>query len=109
VIIQVTGDELVLAIIAIVRVVNPTMLKPEDGDFTVDFTPLMGKREFTSGEKLLIKLRTASESGSSSLDLDRNEARSLAAALQRLELVQVWPIDVLNVSLGLRARLATIV
>lgn len=108
-IIQVTGDELVLAIIAIVRVVNPTMLKPEDGDFTVDFTPLMGKTEFTSGEKLLIKLRTASESGSSSLDLDRNEARSLAAALQRLELVQVWPIDVLNVSLGLRARLATIV
>ena len=107
-VISITGDEIVLAIIGIVRVVNPAMLKPEEGDFTVDFTPLMGKTQFTPGEKLLIKLCATSESGNTSLDLDRNEARSLATALQRLELVQVWPIDVLNVSLGLRARLATI-
>jgi hypothetical protein len=108
-VIQFTGDELVLAIIAIVRVVNPAMLKPEGGDFTVDFTPLIGKTNFTNGEKLLIKLRTASESSNSSLDLDPPEARSLTAALQRLELVQVWPIDVLNMSLGLRARLSAVV
>jgi hypothetical protein len=108
-VIQFTGDELVLAIIAIVRAVNPAMLKPEGGDFTVDFTPLMGKTSFTNGEKLLIKLRTASESGNLSVDLDLPEARSLTAALQKLELVQVWPIDVLNMSLGVRAKLSAVV
>lgn len=102
-----TSDELVLIIIALVRRVNPTMLKMSGDGFDVDFTPLAGKSPLSAEEQLLIKLREASESEATSgaLDLNTAEAQSLALALQSLESLQSWPQDVITMSRNLRQRL----
>jgi hypothetical protein len=55
--VQFTGDEIVLAIIALVRAIDPRMLKSDADGFTVDFTPLEGKKDLSSDEHLLVKLR----------------------------------------------------
>jgi hypothetical protein len=55
---ELSGDELLLVIIGIVRRINPAMLKAERDGFTVDFTPMEGKEELTSDEQLLMKLKT---------------------------------------------------
>jgi hypothetical protein len=106
---EITGDELLLVIIGIVRRINPAMLKAEGDGFTVDFTPMIGKEELTSDEQLLVKLRTAAEAENASLDLDSDEARTLSTALERLEIIQKWPADVLDMSRALRSKLSTIV
>ena len=103
------GDELVLIIIGLVRRVNPTMLKNDSAGFSVDFTPLAGKTKLSTDEQLLNKLRAASESGATQVELEEPEARSLGVALERLELIQAWPADVLNMSRAIRSRLASIV
>jgi hypothetical protein len=102
-----TSDELVLTIIALVRRVNPTMLKMSADGFDVDFTPLAGKSPLSADEQLLIRLRDSSESESTAgqLDLNTAEAHSLSLALERLEALQSWPQDVLNMSRTLRQRL----
>lgn len=99
------GDELVLIIIALVRRVNPTMLKVSGDGFDVDFTPLSGKSPLSAEEQLLIKLREASESNSTQLDLNTAEAQYLTLALQSLESLQSWPQDVITMSRTLRQRL----
>jgi len=109
VVLELSGDELVLVIVALVRAVNPAMLKAEKGDFTVDFTPLQDKKTYSSDEQLLIKLRVAAESEATKLDLQSNESQRLAACLERLETLQSWPADVLKMSRSLRARLSTVV
>lgn len=106
---EISGDELVLTIIGLVRAINPAMLKAEKGDFTVDFTPLEGKEMLSSDEELLVKLRVAAEAESGSLDLVGPEARRLGTVLERLETLQKWPADVLDMSRTLRSRLATVV
>lgn len=108
-VLEITGDELVLAIIGLVRAINPAMLKAEEGDFTVDFSPLEGKETLSTDEELLVKLRGAAEAELGSLDLDGTEARRLGTVLERLETLQKWPADVLNMSRALRTRLSTVV
>jgi hypothetical protein len=106
---ELNGDELLLVIIGIVRKVNPAMLKAEGDGFTVDFTPMIGKESLTSDEQLLVKLRTAAEAENASLELDADEARTLSASLERLEKIQKWPSDVLDMSRVLRSKLVTVV
>jgi hypothetical protein len=102
-----TSDELVLTIIALVRRVNPTMLKMSGDGFDVDFTPLAGKSPLSADEQLLVKLRESSESETAAgqLDLNTVEAHSLSLALERLEALQSWPQDVLTMSRAMRQRL----
>ena len=104
-ILQLTGDEAVLAIIALVRAINPKMLKSDPEGFTVDFTPLEGKADLSADELLLIKLRMGSEENSDSIELADDEARLLASRLERLELMGTWPADVMTMSRSLRFRL----
>jgi hypothetical protein len=99
------GDELVLAIIAIVRRVNPHMLKSESDGFSVDFSLLAQKPTYRADEQLLIRLREASESQASSLQLSPSEAELLASSLGLLEVVQAWPADVVDLSRAMRSRL----
>ena len=108
-ILELSGDELLLVIIGLVRKINPAMLKAEGDGFSVDFTPMIGKEKFSTDEDLLIKLRTAAEAESASLELDADEARTLSASLERLEKIQKWPADVLDMSRALRSKLSTIV
>jgi hypothetical protein len=105
VVLQLTGDEAVLAIIALVRAINPAMLKSDADGFTVDFTPLEGKKDLSADELLLIKLRLGTEHNTDSLELTDAEAQLLAARLERLELLGTWPADVMTMSRTLRSRL----
>jgi hypothetical protein len=100
-----TGDELVLAIIAIVRRVNPRMLKSEADGFSVDFSLLAQKSTYRADEQFLIRLREASESQAGSLEISPTEAELLASSLGLLEVVQAWPADVVGLSRGMRTRL----
>lgn len=106
---ELNSDELLIAIVGLVRRLNPAMLKADGDGFTVDFSPMMGKVELSSDEQLLVKLRTAAEAESSSVELEAEEASRLSASLERLEKLQKWPIDVLDMSRGLRSKLSTVV
>ncbi len=108
-ILELNSDELLIVIIGLVRRIDPAMLKTEGDGFTVDFSPMAAKEELSSDEQLLVKLRAAAEVESPSLELDTNEAKRLSAALERLEELQKWPADVLDMSRALRSKLSTVV
>jgi len=108
-----TSDELILVLISLVRATRPAMLRQEADGFTIDFEAIAASKSPTEADRLLLKMRAQMESpaentadGSSTpLDLDVGEARRIAEALAKLELLQAWPEDVLNMSRGLRDRL----
>lgn len=114
-----TNDELILALISLVRATRPSMLRQEADGFSVDFEPLMEKKSLDDDDRLLIKMRAAleppagspvepsPEGRSLSLDLNEKERRRLAGTLERLQTLQPWPADVLAMSRDLRKRLTT--
>jgi hypothetical protein len=125
-----TGDELVLALISLVRATHPRMLRQEADGFSVDFEPLSTMKQLGPDERLMLKMRAVLEPPSGdllagaalenesaqpetaegqplSLDLAPAEAHRLAQTLARLETLQRWPADVLGMSRALRARLTT--
>jgi len=108
-VLELSSDELLIIIIGLVRRINPAMLKAEGDGFTVDFSPMIGKEELSSDEQLLAKLRTAAEAENASLELDADEARRLSVSLERLENLQKWPADVIDMSRGLRSKFSTVV
>ena len=121
-------DELTLALVSLVRAINPRMLRQGADGFEVDFQVLYAKKEFTADEVLLLRLSSvmqrpsASESRSGSegqgspkdefraylLTLPAADRRRLRETLEQLELLQAWPADVLELSRSLRARLASL-
>ncbi len=126
--IEFSSDELILALVSIVRAIDPSMLRQGAEGFEVDFQALDAKKEFSPDENLLLKLRAALEGSVGSvpspshltqsevepaegaathaLELAAGEARRLVETLERLESLQPWPADVLEMSRSLRARLA---
>ena len=108
-----TGDELILALVSLVRATRPSMLRHEDDGFSIDFEAIASSKSPTDADRLLLRIRAlmesptenASDGSSLSLDLDATEARRIAEALAKLELLQAWPEDVVNMSRALRARL----
>ncbi len=85
------------------------MLRKAPDGFALDFEPLEEKRDLSPAEILLLKVRTALESAerstASSLELSAAESHDLAGALERLESLQPWPTDALEMSRRVRARL----
>jgi hypothetical protein len=108
-ILEMNGDEMLLIIMGLVRKINPAMLKAESDGFSVDFSPLEGKKELSGDEMLLIKLRAVAESEEPSLDISATEARQLGSSLERLEKLQSWPADVVSMSRTLRSKLSAVV
>jgi len=106
-----TSDELILALISLVRDTNPAMLRQEADGFTVDFEAIAAKPAPTADDRLLLKMRAAldgaSETAPLALALEAAEAARLAATLVRLETLHAWPADVLVMSRALRARLGS--
>jgi hypothetical protein len=104
-----TGDELILALISLVRVTHPSMLRQDADGFTVDFEALERSQLPSDEERLLLKIRpaleNAADTASRAIDLDAVESRRLYEALARLETAQEWPADVLAMSQALRERL----
>ncbi len=128
--IEFSTDELVLALVSVVRAIDPSMLRQGAEGFEVDFQALDAKKEFSPDENLLLNLRAVLEGSTDPapspnqasqsegepgegaathvVDLAGGEARRLVETLERLELLQPWPPDVLEMSRNLRARLAMV-
>jgi hypothetical protein len=114
-----TGDELILVLISLVRATRPGMLRQEADGFTVDFEAIARSKTPGAADRLLLKIGALMEnpaedsqkdspgSSSRSLELDPEEARQISDALAMLELLQAWPKDVVEMSRALRARLAS--
>ena|SRR5437879_5719947 len=114
-----SGDELFLVLISLVRATHPGMLRQEADGFTVDFEAIARIKTPGAADRLLLKIGAlmrapAEESeqesvstSSRSMELDPAEARQIADALAKLELLQAWPKDVVEMSRALRARLAS--
>ncbi len=106
---QFSGDELVLALVSLVRATNPAMLRQSAEGFTVDFESLDQKSLLADEERLLFKFRAALESRSTetpqALELDSAQCRRLMETLERLESLRPWPSDVLVMSAQIRTRL----
>lgn len=103
------GDELVLALVSLVRQVDPTLLRQGADGFTVDFAGLDAKLELSDDEILLMKLRAALdtpvEKPAYSIPLSATEATRLSEAVTRVETLREWPADLVRMSRALRARL----
>jgi hypothetical protein len=108
--IEFSGDELILALVSLIRATNPSMLRQGLDGFTVDFDPLERKQALSPEEESLLKFRAALEGpatvSSYSVELTPAEARQVALSLEQVEFLQPWPADVLQMSRQLRARLA---
>lgn len=110
-----TSDELILALVSLVRASRPGMLRQEADGFSVDFEAISRSKIPGDADRLLLKMGAVmgsstpypaeNPSSSVSLDLDAAEARQIADALAKLELLQAWPEDVMDMSRALRARL----
>ena len=110
-----SSDELILALVSLVRATRPGMLRQEADGFSVDFEAISRSETPGSADRLLLKMGAVMGSStpypaenpesSVSIDLDAAEARQIADALAQLELVQAWPQDVMEMSRALRARL----
>jgi hypothetical protein len=123
---ELNSDELILAVVSLARAINPRMLRQGPEGFEVDCEALYAKKELTPEEVLLLRLcavmqrkgpsesRSGSKGQGSSTDelgpclltLAAAERRLLRETLEQLESLQSWPADVLELSRGLRARLA---
>jgi hypothetical protein len=117
------SDELFLALIGLVRATRPAMLRQEADGFSVDFQAIASSKTPGPADRLLLKIgalmensaeappghsnEAPADNGSRSLDLDAAEARQIADALAKLERLQAWPRDVMDLSRALRTRLAS--
>ena len=104
-----SSDELILALVSLVRATRPGMLHQEADGFSVDFEAIARSKTPGSADRLLLKMGAVmgnstpypaeNPESTVSIDLDAGEA------LAQLELLQAWPQDVMEMSRGLRARL----
>lgn len=112
-----SSDELILALVSLVRATRPGMLRQEADGFSVDFEAIARSETRGSADRLLLKMGAVMGSSTPypaenpdsavSLDLDAAEARQIADALAKLELLQAWPQDVMEMSRALRTRLVS--
>jgi hypothetical protein len=110
-----SSDELILALVSLVRATRPSMLRQEADGFSVDFEAIARSKTPGDADRLLLKMGAVmgaetpypakNPDSSVTLDLDAGEARQIADALAKLETVQAWPEDVMEMSRALRARL----
>jgi hypothetical protein len=110
-----SSDELILALVSLVRATRPVMLRQEADGFSVDFEAIAASKTPSQTDRLLLKMGAVMNSStkypaenpnsSVSLELDVVEARQIANALAKLEGLQAWPQDVMEMSRALRARL----
>jgi hypothetical protein len=110
-----SSDELILALVSLVRATRPAMLRQEADGFSVDFEAIASSKAPGKADRLLLKMGAAMQNetaypaenptSSVSIDLDAAEAQQIADALEKLERLQAWPKDVMEMSQAMRARL----
>lgn len=110
--VEFSSDELILALMSLIRASNPAMLRQGPEGITVDFDSLEGKSALNDDEQLLLKFQAALSGPAAqdayALELTAAESNRLAQTLEHLESLQPWPADVLEISRELRARICTV-
>jgi hypothetical protein len=108
---ELTADEMVLALVSMIQVTRPALLKPAGEGFDVDVGPLLAQTDLSDDERLVLRLygvlSGAADNPSFAFDLTLAEAERLSRALSLVEASRQWPPDALALSRSLRSRLGT--
>ena len=107
--IECSGDEIVLALLSIIQITNPAMLRAGSDGFAVDLTSLEKKPQLSPDELLLVRLHeafaTGGDAGPYPIELSPAEATRLCTALEILARARQWPPDMERLNDNLCSRL----
>src|SRR5271169_669909 len=105
---ELNGDEMLLALVSMIQVTRPALLRPAGDGFDVDVAPLLAQKELNEDELLVLRLygifSAASEDASFPLDLSAIERERLSRALAVVESSRTWPADAVALSRSLVSR-----
>ena len=108
---ELTADELFLALVSMIQVTRPALLRPVGDGFDVDVSPLLAQKEITDDEQLVLRLygvfSAAADNPKFAFDLSLAESERLAHALSLVEASRQWPADAVALSRTLRRRLSS--
>jgi len=103
------GDEMLLALVSMIQVTRPELLRPAADGFDVDVAPLLAQKDLNEDELLVLRLygifSAAADNTNFVLDLSAIERERLARALALVESSRSWPEDAVALSRALAARL----
>jgi len=106
---ELTADELFLALVSMIQVTRPALLRPAGDGFDVDVGPLLAQKDLTDDERLVLRLygvfSAAADNPKFAFDLTLAETDRLARALSLVEASRQWPADAVALSRSLCARL----
>jgi hypothetical protein len=106
---ELSADEMFLALVSMIQVTRPALLKPAGDGFDVDVSPLLAQKEMNDDERLVLRLYGVLSAGADNphfaFDLTSAESDRLSRALALVEASRQWPPDALALSRSLRKRL----
>jgi hypothetical protein len=106
---ELTADEMFLALVSMIQVTRPALLRPAGDGFDVDVSPLLSQEVLTDDEQLVLRLygvfSAAADNPRFAFDLTLAESERLSRALSRVEASRQWPADAVALSRKLRAGL----
>jgi hypothetical protein len=99
----------VLALVSVIQVTSPGLLRTGPEGFTVDLTPLEKKPQLTSDELLVVRLHEVFAAGGETyaVELSAAEAARLGGVLKAVARARQWPPAVKRKNSNRRARLQT--
>ena len=102
-------DEMFLALVSMIQVTRPALLKPAGEGFDVDVSPLLSQKDMSDDERLVLRLYGVLSAGADNprftFDLTSAETDRLSRALMLVESSRQWPADAVALSRSLRSRL----
>jgi hypothetical protein len=106
---ELNGDEMFLALVSMIQITRPALLKPAEGGFDVDVEPLLAQKDLNDDELLVLRLYGILSAGAEkpmlAFDLTPEESARLDRALALVESSRSWPEDAIALTRKLRARL----
>lgn len=98
-----------LALVSVIQVTSPGLLRTGPDGFTVDLTPLEKKPQLTGDELLVVRLHQVFAAGGETyaVELSAAEATRLGGVLKAVARARQWPPDVQRMNRDLRAKLQT--
>jgi hypothetical protein len=104
-----SGDEMLLALVGMIQVTRPALLRASGDGFDVDVEPLLAQKDLNEDERLVLRLYGVLSGGAEkpmlAFDLDPAESARLDRALALVESSRSWPADAVALTRRLRARL----
>jgi hypothetical protein len=108
---ELTSDEMFLALVSMIQVTRPALLKPAGESFDVDVSPLLAQADLSDDERLVLRLYGVLSAGADNprfaFDLTSAESDRLSRALALVETSRAWPADAAALTRAIRRRLGT--